>query len=317
MIPPEGRDVQCSNCTTTWFQPGLQHTGEDPSEPAPPPEPPSPAHREPTRPIPVSEAARQAPTTRRELAPDVRDVLREEAEREAELRRQESRLPEHQDEMPLDAPEDYLEDGDDVRSAIGNLLSSADDIGDLEDAPRERARDDAAARYNGADDGDEALEAQIAAAAAGAGAAAAGSRRDLLPDIEEINSTLRATESRSAADPGVSDIDTMVERPRRRTGTRLGFALVILVFAALVGVYANAGRIAEALPQAEPALDGYVTQVNRLRLWIDEIAQGALTSDDPASDSAGAEAPAAEDAEPGNEADPAETGTEVDGTDQN
>uniref|UniRef100_UPI0024E1033E zinc-ribbon domain-containing protein n=1 Tax=Roseicyclus amphidinii TaxID=3034232 RepID=UPI0024E1033E len=22
MIPPEGRDVQCSNCSTTWFQPG-------------------------------------------------------------------------------------------------------------------------------------------------------------------------------------------------------------------------------------------------------------------------------------------------------
>ena len=23
MIPAEGRDVQCSNCTTTWFQPGV------------------------------------------------------------------------------------------------------------------------------------------------------------------------------------------------------------------------------------------------------------------------------------------------------
>ena len=287
MIPPEGRDVQCSNCTTTWFQPGLQQSGDDPAEPAPPPEPPSPAHREPTRPIPVSEAR---PTTRRELAPEVRDVLREEAEREAELRRREGELPEHQDEMPLQAPEDPdLQDGDDVRSAIGSLLSSADEIGDLEDAPRERARDTAAARYNGADDVDDALEAQIAAAA-GAGAAA-GSRRDLLPDIEEINSTLRATESRSASDPDVSDIDTMVERPRRRTGTRLGFALVILVFAGLIGVYANAGRIAEALPQVEPALDGYVTQVNRLRLWIDEIAHGALTSDDPAADSAAAVEP--------------------------
>ena len=22
LVPPEGRDVQCSNCATTWFQPG-------------------------------------------------------------------------------------------------------------------------------------------------------------------------------------------------------------------------------------------------------------------------------------------------------
>ena len=34
LIPPEGRDVQCSNCATTWFQPGNRARVEDPT-PAP------------------------------------------------------------------------------------------------------------------------------------------------------------------------------------------------------------------------------------------------------------------------------------------
>ena len=281
MIPPEGRDVQCSNCTTTWFQPGVSEGVSGETDIAPPPEPPSESHREPTRPIPV-ERPEEAPLQRRELDPDVRDVLREEAARETELRRQEGVMPEHQDEMVLGAtPEPEFDDMDDVGSAISGLIADADQIGELQDAPRERARDEAAARYDGQTPGaDNAVEAQIAAAAAASAADAAGSRRDLLPDIEEINSTLRATETRSAGDPGASDIDTLVERPRRRTGTRLGFAFAILIFAGLIAVYANAPRIAEAVPQAGPVLQGYVTQVDRLRLWIDDIAQGALTSDD-------------------------------------
>ncbi|MEL6577970.1 MAG: hypothetical protein AAFQ81_18970, partial [Pseudomonadota bacterium] len=245
----------------------------------PPPEPPSPAHREPTRPIPVDQPE-AAP--RRELDPDVRDVLREEAARESELRRRDVAMPDHQDEMALSAAPDPASDEDDVSAAISGLIADAEDIGELQDAPRERARDEAASRYS-ADPNLDPVEAQIAAAAAGAGAGA-GSRRDLLPDIEEINSTLRATETRSASDPNASDIDTMVERPRRRTGTRIGFAVAILIFAGLIAIYANAPRISAAVPQAEPVLQAYVTQVDRLRLWIDDIAQGALTSDDAALD---------------------------------
>ena len=32
MIPPEGRDVQCSNCSTTWFQPGRRTPAEEVAE---------------------------------------------------------------------------------------------------------------------------------------------------------------------------------------------------------------------------------------------------------------------------------------------
>ena len=40
MIPPEGRDVQCSNCTTTWFQPGRRSDAQPRDEGAPPTSPP-------------------------------------------------------------------------------------------------------------------------------------------------------------------------------------------------------------------------------------------------------------------------------------
>lgn len=280
MIPPEGRDVQCSNCTTTWFQPGLEQGLAELASAPPAPEPPSEAHREPTRPIPVDEAE-AAP--RRELDPEVRDVLREEAARESELRRREGTLPEHQDEMPLETAQqpyhdDFGDADDDVSAAISGLITNSDEIGELQDAPGERARSEAAARYDDVQAAaDDVVEAQIAAAAA----AGNGSRRDLLPDIEEINSTLRATESRGAGDPAATDINTVVERPQRRSGARLGFALAILIFAALIAVYVNAPRIIAAVPATEPVLNAYVEQVGRLRLWIDDIAQGALTSEEP------------------------------------
>jgi len=277
MIPPEGRDVQCSNCTTTWFQPGLSQGSEIETDAAPPPEPPvAQATRQPTEAQSAEVAA-----ARRQLDPEVRDVLREEAERETALRQQEGVGLEHQDEMPLEASEEAYDDDEDdgVGAAVSGLIAEVDDIGELQDAPRERARDEAAARYDGAEeDNADDIDAQVAAVAAAS--AAASSRRDLLPDIEEINSTLRANETRSVGDLGGSDIDTVETRPRRRTGTRLGFALAILIFAALVAIYANAPRIIAAVPQTEPVLTVYVAQVEQLRTWIDEIAQGALTSDE-------------------------------------
>lgn len=290
MIPPEGRDVQCSNCTTTWFQPGVRQGDATVEATPPPPEPPA-AHREISRPLRDAPMAEEAEPPRRELDPEVRDVLREEAARETALREQEAGALEHQDEMPLEAPDDPVpedllpedplpEDDEPISdedaalgAVVSDLVAEAENIGELQDAPRERARSDAAARYGG---GDSAIEAQIAAAAAG-GAAGNNSRRDLLPDIEEINSTLRATENRSAGGAGGTDIDTVEARPRRRAGTRLGFAIAVLIFAALIGVYVNAPRIADAVPQIGPALQGYVAQVDRLRGWIDEVAQGALT----------------------------------------
>lgn len=287
MIPPEGRDVQCSNCTTTWFQPGLdQHETEavDADQPID-------IQDETTRPL--EDIPTEAP--RRTLDPEVRDVLREEAAREAALREQEGGPPEPQ-AAPAPARDEELE-ADPIEAAVSGVIAAAESSAELEDAPRDRARSEAAARFGGQAAGTgTSVDAQTAAADAARGAS--GSRRDLLPDIDEINSTLRATQDRNPGRAGGSDIGTVEGRPRRRSATRFGFGVALLVFAGAIAIYLNAPRIAAAVPQTGPVLQGYVAQVDRLRSWIDEMAQGALTSGGPEATAASPEADATSEPEP-------------------
>jgi predicted Zn finger-like uncharacterized protein len=265
MIPPEGRDVQCSSCSTTWFQPG-RRTDQQPAvrvaRPEPDAAPPAvveaeaeaeaeAASAEPVEDMAAGSAtlppddspdeespAAQAPVPRRrEIDPEVRDILREEAEREARLRRGEADPVETQGEMPLD------EEPDDLNRARRR--------GELE-----AAEDAFAAR------------------------AAAPPARDLFPDIDEINSTLRDTGDRSNADADASDIDTLDTAPRRRRGMRIGFLLAIALAAGGAGLYGNAERIAALAPGLSPVLDSYVSAVNSARFWLDDFAQGLGTDTD-------------------------------------
>ena len=260
MIPPEGRDVQCSSCSTTWFQPG-RRTDQQPAvrvaRPAPDATTPAVAEAEaeaeseadaaqaepvedlasgratppPDAPDEETPPAQAPAPRRREIDPEVRDILREEAEREARLRRAEADPVETQGEMPLD------EEPDEVNRARRR--------GELE-----AAEDAFAAR------------------------AAVPPARDLFPDIDEINSTLRDTGDRSNADADASDIDTLDTAPRRRRGMRIGFLLAIALAAGGAGLYGNAERIAALAPGLSPVLDSYVTAVNSARFWLDDFAQG-------------------------------------------
>ncbi|WP_227287057.1 zinc-ribbon domain-containing protein [Boseongicola sp. H5] len=278
MIPADGRDVQCSNCSTTWFQPGPRtaasasesepeapHTGEaslppeetETDEPAEPETAEAPVEPEVERAQDGGENDHDAPEetdtsaqprTRRDLDPALRDLLREEAEREARLRQAAQETVETQDEMPLDQPPAAPPAG---RGQADRRMPDADDSFD-----------------------DDALDEMISSSVHD------GPRRDLLPDIEEINSTLRATSDRNAGESEASDVETLDEAPRRRRGIRLGFGLVLLIAAGLVAVYSNAVQIAERLPQASPAIQAYVTQVDEARFWLDGLAQGVLQRED-------------------------------------
>lgn len=251
VMPSEGRDVQCSNCGQTWFQdhpdtiaereagqPDAPHEDEEvvqvepeplPAEPEPEPEP------EPAIDVPTFVPEPAAVTSeRRSLDPEIADVLREEAEREARARESE-----------------------------GNIFESQPDLGltDGDDEVEKRAREarDRMARMRG----------EAPAVPPGSGmAATAGvdSRRDLLPDIEEINSTLRSNESRSPSDdPGqTAQIEVQEKRSSRR-----GFTLTIALVAVLALVYAYAPQLAAAIPAAEPALTIYVSMVDDWRVWLD------------------------------------------------
>lgn len=308
MIPAEGRDVQCSNCTTTWFQPGLRHQEGATEAEVPNPEPPIDAAA-----APVEEDATESDTSpaeevhaaameqdaapfadegadypdvesiasdddtgsedlpRREIDPDVRDVLREEAEREADLRRSDAEALQRQGEMALDQLPDEPASPD-LDATISDLVAQSKKDSEPEDEPAEQTDEERSAEASAA-------EQEIAAAAAAAATAAASSRRDLLPDIEEINSTLRANEDRSAQEELTSDIETLANRPNRRRGLRLGFAVVLLIFTGLILLYSNASQVVERFPQTAGFMQGYVQQVDGLRMWIDGIAQGALEGD--------------------------------------
>lgn len=282
MIPAVGRDVQCSNCATTWFQPGVRSSDSDPepessevtggAREAPAPDP---AEKE-TSDMTASDSAEDAPDPqpepepkleeidirgsseaqgadgeddaperppRRQIEAGVADILRQEAERESRLRRGKV-------------------DPDPVQTQSEMSLSSNED--------RSRAR-----RLVGLEDAEDAFEVQDLAATAASVAAATPtpSRSDLLPDIEEINSTLRATGDRSEGEDDASDVDTIVEGARRRSRVRTGFFLVVALAAIAVLLYVYADRITAAAPQAGPALDRYVQTVDAGRFWLDDIAR--------------------------------------------
>lgn len=249
VIPVEGRDVQCSNCGDTWFQPhssakepeddaiAISAEPELPEpEPEPMPEPDPEPEYEPEpepdlepEPEPQPEASGQ-----RQLDASVSDILKEEAEREAELRARESGPLESQPDLGLEA-------------------APAEE-------PERRAREakDRMARMRGEEPVAESTEA--------------ASRRGLLPDIEEINSTLRS--SSDTAPPAPAPTQPGPAKRKKSGGFMRGF-VVILVFGAILAlIYTNANSIAKSVPQSDPMLSAYVALVDQARLWLDAQVSG-------------------------------------------
>ncbi|WP_299028311.1 zinc-ribbon domain-containing protein [uncultured Sulfitobacter sp.] len=263
VMPTAGRDVQCSNCGQTWFQHHPDHTPdtENTAESAP-------ASDEEVAPPPPPPAAPVQPE-RKQLDPAVADILRQEAEAEQAAR----------------------------RAVQSSGLESQPDLGmDLEDTPPEdeaerRARQarDRMARLRGADTAEvQAAGGSGEVETAAAAAAALGSRRDLLPDIEEINSTLRSGSARTGA--GAADIEPEIEAPtrqRKRRGFRTGFMTVLLIFIVLVVIYVLAPRLSAAVPALEGPLQSYVALIDQGRVWLDGKVQGMLKSLDSAAEVSG------------------------------
>ncbi|MBU2994186.1 zinc-ribbon domain-containing protein [Octadecabacter sp. B2R22] len=288
VIPEAGRDVQCSNCGHAWFEtPGASEKAELAAEPTPPepaqdlepeaaqevvqePEPdvitePAPepepepepepvqepepiqepepeSEQEPeTEPEPEPEQAPEPELRQREIDPGVADILREEADYEQAARQAEADPIETQPDL------DLSQDPDEDR--------------------RSREARDRLARLRG--------ETDMASTAAAIGATMAqdadAPRRELLPDIEEINSTLRHDGVGQVATADVTE-----EELQQRSGFRRGFIFVIVLALLALAVYIFAPQIIAALPQAEPALTSYVEWVDGLRLWLDGKVQGLV-----------------------------------------
>ena len=260
VMPVAGRDVQCSNCGQTWFQHHPDHTPSEQSElidapapdeeTAPPPPPPPPA----------------AAPERKQLDPAVADILRQEAEAEQAAR----------------------------RSSQPDALESQPDLGmDLEDSSYEDSADrrsrearDRMARLRGNDT----PEVQAAGGSAPAGESAIattalGSRRDLLPDIEEINSTLRSGSARTGV--GAADLDPEIEAPthqRKRRGFRTGFHHHVVDFCGASDCLCSSPRACLPLYRRLPHLCKAMSlQWIKGRSWLDAKVQSMLKSLDSAA----------------------------------
>ena len=93
------------------------------------------------------------------------------------------------------------------------------------------------------------------------------SRREMLPAIEEINSTLRATNDRRSNDDAV--VDTMAEDKPAKAGFGRGFMTLVLLAVILVALYLLAPLIGAKVPALAGAAKDYVALVDAGRVWLD------------------------------------------------
>jgi predicted Zn finger-like uncharacterized protein len=268
LIPESGRDVQCSNCGKGWFQPRFADpadaSAETPHDDVAPE---------------ADDAGREAPEMERPPVPDEMPVGRD-AAAEPEMPDEETwREPEEAEPPRADAEEDTaqavpddVEEEPTVQPAFAAPRATDENVLAVlrEEAEREleQRRREAAGLESQPDLGlPETSQRTASSMTPDVAEVGASGRRDLLPDIDAINSTLRSDADRPH-DPE-SDDDGVVQE--RRRGFRLGFGLMLLIAAALIGLYVGADAIADAVPAAAPALSGYVELANGFRAWIDGL----------------------------------------------
>jgi resuscitation-promoting factor RpfA len=97
-------------------------------------------------------------------------------------------------------------------------------------------------------------------------------RRDLLPDVEEINSTLRPSEV------PVEDFIQPAPPPQEGRGFRSGFLMVMAVAIIGTAVYTAAPSLSVMVPALAGPLDAYVSAVDSLRLSLDGVMQSATVA---------------------------------------
>ena len=227
VIPQSGRDVQCSNCDHTWFESGDMPDIKDEFLNVSN-DLPSGKIQEDTAPEVNVSASRteQEKLQRQELDPAVADILRAEAAHEAGARRRETEAI--------------------IKSQPDLGLNTARTVSDQRTQEIQRRMD-------------LLKRTEVAGTKA-----AAASRRELLPDIEEINSSLR-----SEAEREESYATMKITRNKSRHSFGIGFFGVLFSFTMLITIYTFAHQISASVPAIAQTLDSYVITVDSIRLWFD------------------------------------------------
>lgn len=247
-IPEAGRDVQCSNCSHTWFQvSAAAQAAEEAAAAEAAPSMPEPAEVEGTEEDGTEAEAREAeatgahdaaggfpqtvrPQRRRPLDENIQAVLREEAEREKRAREAEGPV-QIQPELGVPAPPPKP-----VPVPPPAAAPEVDDDEDDLDEPHQPQR---------------------------------GSRRDLLPDIEQINSTLRAGgQADFPAPPPESDMDA-VRHEKGRRGFRRGFSYAVVILVVILVLYKMGPELSQRYPALAGPLNALHAAIDQYRAWLD------------------------------------------------
>ena len=233
VIPDGGRDVQCSACANTWFQYPMEVALQMRAAELEDDD-------DEDQPPPRTEGLARPGATPR-LDKTVLDVLREEAERELGERKRSRQGLETQGDLGLTRPQ---------RSRAAPTSVFGEDEAFPAPAP-------------------------VAVAPVPAERPAKGepaSRRNLLPDIEELTSTLEP--GSDARRRPVSEAPLGAEPVSRKSGFQSGLSVALLIVLALVAVYALAPLIAAKVPALAEPMAGYRGAIDGLRVTVATMLRG-------------------------------------------
>ena len=291
VIPEDGRDVQCSNCSTTWFQEPASAGGRAIAleSPAPDKSPSMPPVRRPDEVVEAEVLDASASGDRAALKPE-----QDHKSRRSRVAREQANRPAPGPETPLLNPLDPEDDDTGVlppppdrprRKIDDEVLEVLRSEADREDRMRRGERVDPIESQPELDltgiaprqtrrvptDPKEIPDDDLVPSGTIGRRKSREAGREVLPDIEEINSSLRSTSERPGSVAAFMEVEETLKKVRRGQGFRLGFSamLVLLVFVLLPYIFAT--EIVARWPQAEPMLDGYVDLINRLRLQLDGV----------------------------------------------
>ena len=276
VIPETGRDVQCSNCGDTWFQ-----THPDIPDAAPPidleddgdswdefnevdnvedtvadeplneqekglaSELEAEAQFETDRgydsdlevETPQNHPEKPVTASRKELKEDVPNVLREEAERE-----QRAREADNQGGLETQ-PDLGLAEGEDIERRTQQAKARMARLRGIE--PDETAAPD---------------EPEIDL----------GTRRNLLPEIEDIDQRREAATDGAAEAAAARDGSRVATQKIGPSGFRRGMRLAIVLAVSGTALYGFAPQFGNSVPQLEPPLASYTDMVDRGRAMLQE-----------------------------------------------
>lgn len=274
-IPDSGRDVQCANCSHAWFEVRTRSASASIVTKRPDPER-------------IAESATSvAASVESEPMPEAETIAAIPTHEESSHTPEPGPAEDQPQGMGAEADQGYgmdawpelAEDADPVLPTAARAVDEGVLTILREEAEREtKARRSEGQSQEGQPDlgGDAALVTRKKgpgkkAAPEPVESASAFARRNLLPDVEEIHSSLRPSELPEVAFVGDPDAVAL----KGRGAFRSGFLLVLS--AAILGgaVYIASGWLADLIPALEGPLKAYVGVIDGFRLNLDSLMQSA------------------------------------------